>query len=316
MRSSRGRRSASAVRPTACGSRTPCTAPARRWSSTPAGSATCSTTGRARSGGTTSSELGQDRHRHPVRRARPRPVRPRRHRPQPRGAARRPRGGRRRRRARALRAAGHGAGRPGGHRVRRPASRAGRPAGLLRQLRRRVLGRPRGATQLDDTFDQLIKVGWERPTPEFRRVFTCMMIPRRHRGADGLARRAPAAWPPPPRPRRAATAARRRPTLTALLGGARRAHAGAALARRPDEPASSTRGYLAAGIPGARLVALESDNHIVLEDEPAWPVFLREVAEFLAPRTPPPARRRSGADPRAAALRARGRDAAPRRATG
>jgi DNA-binding NarL/FixJ family response regulator len=39
--------------------------------------------------------------------------------------------------------------------------------------------------------------------------------------------------------------------------------------------------YLAAHIPGARLVGLESDNHILLEDEPAWPVFLREVTEFL-----------------------------------
>jgi DNA-binding NarL/FixJ family response regulator len=30
-------------------------------------------------------------------------------------------------------------------------------------------------------------------------------------------------------------------------------------------------------------VALESDNHIVLADEPAWPVFLRELTEFLTP---------------------------------
>ena len=30
------------------------------------------------------------------------------------------------------------------------------------------------------------------------------------------------------------------------------------------------------------LPALESDNHIVLEDEPAWPVFVREVADFMA----------------------------------
>ena len=41
--------------------------------------------------------------------------------------------------------------------------------------------------------------------------------------------------------------------------------------------------HLAANIRGARLVALESNNHIVLADEPAWPVFLREVTEFLAP---------------------------------
>jgi DNA-binding CsgD family transcriptional regulator len=54
--------------------------------------------------------------------------------------------------------------------------------------------------------------------------------------------------------------------------------------------------YLAAHIPGATLVALESDNHIVLEDEPAWPVFLREVTEFLARDAgPEPA---DGRDPR------------------
>ena len=45
--------------------------------------------------------------------------------------------------------------------------------------------------------------------------------------------------------------------------------------------------FLASHIPGARLVGLESDNHIVLEDEPAWPVFLREVTEFLAEDSPP-----------------------------
>lgn len=41
--------------------------------------------------------------------------------------------------------------------------------------------------------------------------------------------------------------------------------------------------YLASEIPNATLVPLESDNHIVLEDEPAWPVFVREVERFLAP---------------------------------
>ena len=40
---------------------------------------------------------------------------------------------------------------------------------------------------------------------------------------------------------------------------------------------------LAARIPGARLVALDSDNHIMLADEPAWPVFVDEVTAFLAP---------------------------------
>jgi len=66
---------------------------------------------------------------------------------------------------------------------------------------------------------------------------------------------------------------------------------------------------LAALIPGARFVSLPSQNHILLEDEPAWPRFLEEVRRFLAeddaaaaprrasvteaPRTPPrrPSRR-------------------------
>jgi DNA-binding CsgD family transcriptional regulator len=40
--------------------------------------------------------------------------------------------------------------------------------------------------------------------------------------------------------------------------------------------------FLASHIPGARLVPLESDNHIVLEDEAAWPVYVAELRDFLA----------------------------------
>jgi class 3 adenylate cyclase/pimeloyl-ACP methyl ester carboxylesterase len=39
---------------------------------------------------------------------------------------------------------------------------------------------------------------------------------------------------------------------------------------------------LAAGIPGARFVPLASRNHMILEDEPAFPRFLQEVRSFLA----------------------------------
>ena len=38
---------------------------------------------------------------------------------------------------------------------------------------------------------------------------------------------------------------------------------------------------LAAEIRGARLVPLPSRNHLVLEHEPAWPILLRELGEFL-----------------------------------
>jgi RNA polymerase sigma factor (sigma-70 family) len=40
---------------------------------------------------------------------------------------------------------------------------------------------------------------------------------------------------------------------------------------------------LAAEIPGARLVTLETDNHVLLAGEPATAVFMAEVAAFLAP---------------------------------
>jgi DNA-binding CsgD family transcriptional regulator len=53
---------------------------------------------------------------------------------------------------------------------------------------------------------------------------------------------------------------------------------------RGDQVSAFRKGrYLAAHIPGARFVTLESKNHIVLGDEAAWPVLVREVEAFLAP---------------------------------
>jgi pimeloyl-ACP methyl ester carboxylesterase len=46
-------------------------------------------------------------------------------------------------------------------------------------------------------------------------------------------------------------------------------------------PESQAR-ELAAQIPGSRLVLLNSRNHILTADEPAWPVFIDEVERFLA----------------------------------
>jgi DNA-binding SARP family transcriptional activator/pimeloyl-ACP methyl ester carboxylesterase len=52
---------------------------------------------------------------------------------------------------------------------------------------------------------------------------------------------------------------------------------------RGDGAVSYERGLaLASGIPNARFVTLESDNHLLLEDEPAWPKFLEEVRRFLS----------------------------------
>jgi pimeloyl-ACP methyl ester carboxylesterase len=38
---------------------------------------------------------------------------------------------------------------------------------------------------------------------------------------------------------------------------------------------------LAAGIKGARFVALEGANHLVLEGDPAWGRLIEEIANFL-----------------------------------
>ncbi len=150
--------------------------------------------------------------------------------------------------------------------------------------------------EMDNAFQALIKVGWERPTPEFRRVFTSLMIPdateEQMRWLDELQRMATDAD-------------------TAVLARAKRREADVRhLLPQLDLPALvvHSRGdrmnnfeearYLAAHIPGARLVALESKNHILLEDEPAWPVFLEEVEAFLAEdRVDPPPARPATTDP-------------------
>jgi DNA-binding winged helix-turn-helix (wHTH) protein/pimeloyl-ACP methyl ester carboxylesterase len=49
-----------------------------------------------------------------------------------------------------------------------------------------------------------------------------------------------------------------------------------------DHAVAPERGrLLAAEIPGARYVSLPSANHLMLEEEPAWPLFLSELGLFL-----------------------------------
>jgi pimeloyl-ACP methyl ester carboxylesterase len=51
---------------------------------------------------------------------------------------------------------------------------------------------------------------------------------------------------------------------------------------RGDSVAPFEEGRLiAANIPGARFVELDSDNHVILQDEPAWPRFITEIERFL-----------------------------------
>jgi pimeloyl-ACP methyl ester carboxylesterase/DNA-binding CsgD family transcriptional regulator len=133
--------------------------------------------------------------------------------------------------------------------------------------------------EMNDTLDQLIKVGWARPDSAFRRVFTSLMIPdateEQHVWLDELQRVATDA-DTARASRRERLAADASALLAALDVPTLVLHS------RGDRMNSFEEArHLASGIDGARLVALESDNHIVLEAEPAWPVFCSELAAFL-----------------------------------
>jgi DNA-binding winged helix-turn-helix (wHTH) protein len=72
-------------------------------------------------------------------------------------------------------------------------------------------------------------------------------------------------------------------TLSHSGGPPRRGRAAAAAADRSAQTASAAerpRGLIASRIRGARLVALESRNHILLPRDPAWATFVDEVRRF------------------------------------
>lgn len=152
--------------------------------------------------------------------------------------------------------------------------------------------------ELDEAFQALIKVGWARPTSEFRRVFTSLMIPdgteEQMRWIDELQRMAVDA--------ETAGLARAQRQLTDASGRLPGLDLPTlVLHSRGDQMNDFAHSrHLAANIRGARLVALESRNHIVLQDEPAWPVLLRELTAFLAPDRLPSTSTSTGGDAAAA----------------
>ena len=137
------------------------------------------------------------------------------------------------------------------------------------------------ATAYYDTLGQIMKVGWGRPESTFRRVFTSMMIPQateeQMSWLDDLQKVAASAA--------TAYASRQaygRSDVTHLLSQITKPTL--VLHSRGDQMVDFEEGrLLASEIPEASFVPLESSNHIVLEDEPAWPVLVAEVERFLAP---------------------------------
>jgi len=72
---------------------------------------------------------------------------------------------------------------------------------------------------------------------------------------------------------------------------------------RDDDVVPIGEGHiLAAGIPGAQFIELDSKNHILLDSEPAWERFCSEVLEFMGRKDS------VGEDPAFASLTARERE--------
>ncbi|SEK16572.1 MULTISPECIES: alpha/beta fold hydrolase [unclassified Variovorax] len=130
-----------------------------------------------------------------------------------------------------------------------------------------------------ETLVNLIRVGWGRDSAAFRQVFTNQFIPggtqEQHQWWNELERLTAS-------PENAARTldAFHRVDVTEL---ARQVQLPTlVLHARGDARVPFDEGLrLAALIPGARFVPLDSDNHVLLDSEPAWDVFLAEVRSFL-----------------------------------
>jgi pimeloyl-ACP methyl ester carboxylesterase/DNA-binding CsgD family transcriptional regulator len=137
---------------------------------------------------------------------------------------------------------------------------------------------PHGPAQ-EEALISAIHAGWDDPNPTFRRVFSMLFLPHgtpeQMAWYDDLMRHSTSAE----------TAARLyeargnvdvSPTAPRVRAKTLVVHA------RDDRVVPVEEGRrLASMIPGARLVLLESANHILLADEPAWPSFLSELHTFL-----------------------------------
>lgn len=142
------------------------------------------------------------------------------------------------------------------------------------------LGRGEAARKEWELQRRLVEVGWGTDHTTFRHVFTKMFIPggtsTQHAWFDELMRRSVSTE----------NALRFLETFGTIDVSAR-----APLVQVPtlilhatgDQRVPFSEGRLLASIiPGARLVPLESENHILLEHEPAWRHFLSELVGFIS----------------------------------
>jgi len=126
---------------------------------------------------------------------------------------------------------------------------------------------------------ELVRLGWGKDNPAFRQIFTSRFIPG---GTDEqvgwfneLCRKTSS-----PAVAAELLATRAHIQVTDLLGRVRVPTL--VIHAREDVVCPLAEGRLvAAGIPGAQFVELDSRNHILLEHEPAWERFQEVVHEFM-----------------------------------
>jgi pimeloyl-ACP methyl ester carboxylesterase/DNA-binding CsgD family transcriptional regulator len=135
------------------------------------------------------------------------------------------------------------------------------------------------ARRHEDALVSAIRAGWSDPNPTFRHVFSMLFLPdgtpEQMAWYDELQRRSASA----------ATAARlydARGSLNVVDLAPRVTTKTLVMHAREDRVVPVEEGrLLGARIPDARLILLESANHILLSDEPAWAGFLSELHAFL-----------------------------------
>jgi pimeloyl-ACP methyl ester carboxylesterase len=126
---------------------------------------------------------------------------------------------------------------------------------------------------------RMIAVGWGKDHAAFRQVFTSLFIPEANREQANWfneLQRVSAT------PENAVRIARTFDDLDVRELAPRLELPTLVLHATGDLRVPFAEGRLLASlIPGARFIPLESRNHILLEGEPAWPRFIREVRSFL-----------------------------------
>jgi class 3 adenylate cyclase/pimeloyl-ACP methyl ester carboxylesterase len=126
----------------------------------------------------------------------------------------------------------------------------------------------------------LVRLGWGQENPAFRQLFTSQFIPdgtkEQEEWFNELQRISSS-----PEDAARNLIANGDTDVTALLGQVKVPTL--VMHAKGDARVPFDQGRrLAGGIPGARFVPLPSRNHLILENEPAFPRFLQEIKSFLA----------------------------------